>query len=299
MRAAVIGAGWGQHHVRALRSHGVDVVALGGAADDQDRTSATAARLGIPAAIGDPAAVLELGVDLVTIATPAPTHAALLTTFRDLAVVCEKPILGMTGDPGLLPSAGPVVWVNYAFAFLDVAQQMADQVQRFGPVRAASIRTAYDLPLEFSGAQWLLEVASHPLSFVVHLLGQPRSVTGQQEGLATTLTLDFGIPVDVTSVRQPGLDGITHSLWFDTDRGRLSLTGQYRHGQPWRYGPVRLNGDPVGEVEASPIDCWERANRRSFGAVLESIRGGDTDPRLFNVTRARLIDDPVRDAFAS
>jgi len=268
------------------------------AADDQDRTSAAAARLRIPAAIGDTAAVLDLGVDLVTIATPAPTHAALLNTFRDLAVVCEKPILGMTGDPGLLPSAGSVVWVNYAFAFLDVAQQMADHVQRLGPVRAASIRTAYDLPLEFSGAEWLLEVASHPLSFVVHLLGRPRLVTGQQEGLATTLTLDFGIPVDVISVCQPGLDGITHSLWFDTDRGRLSLTGQYRHGQPWRYGPIRLDGVALGNVEAPPQGCWERANVRSFGAALESIQGGGTDARLFTVARARLIDQPVRDAFA-
>jgi predicted dehydrogenase len=91
--AAVVGTGFGARvHVPALRAAGFDVVALVGR--DQARTVRRAERLGVPNAMTSLGDALTLtDVDVVTIATPPSTHAALTieacTAGRH--VICEKP----------------------------------------------------------------------------------------------------------------------------------------------------------------------------------------------------------------
>jgi hypothetical protein len=150
----VIGANWGQTHVRALRQHGVEVVALCGAPEDHERTTAVAAEFRIKRAVADPSRLLELDLDVVTVASPARSHAALVQLLAGFPVICEKPLLGMTGDPRRLPDDGARIWVNYAFTFLDSARRMAE----LGGVRAARVTSAYDLPLSFTPGEWAFEV---------------------------------------------------------------------------------------------------------------------------------------------
>ena len=306
MRAAVVGAGWGQVHVRALRAHGVDVVALCGHSGDQARTSEASRDLGVANALHDPRALLDLDLDLVTVASPADTHPSLLQLLNGMPVICEKPVLGMRGDPQDLPRRDTPVWINYAFAFLDSARRLQGLVSECGPVRCVRISTSYNLPLSFTPESWFLELASHPLSFVVHLLGRPQLHRGRQ-GLPpysqTVLELRFGeVPGVAECAREPGLRGIEHRLTLTTDDAVLELTGRYEEGRRWRYGPVLIDGNPRSVVEDTPEDCWYLANERSIGTCLRVLTGRLTQDEahragLFTLTRALPIDECVRQAF--
>lgn len=306
LRAAVVGTGWGQVHVHALREHGVDVVALCGAPEDGERTRAVAASLGIPRAVHDPAHLLDDAPDLVTVATPAATHPRLLTLFAGLPTICEKPLLGMDGSPDGLPAPGPHRWINYAFAFLDSARGAARALEGLGEVREVRIDSAHDLALTFSHPQWLLEVASHPLSFVVHLLGRPTPVAGTLlPGGGTRLELLAG-PAEVTVECRPerGLHGIRHRLRLVAEGGTVELDGDFREGGVWGYGPVLRDGRAVGPAERPGSDVWVRANVRAIGTAVGVLRGElDAEEAvaagLFTPERARPLDDCVRQAFGS
>jgi hypothetical protein len=178
MRAAVVGTGWGRVHVHALRRTGAQVVAVCGAPQDASRTRAFADEEHIPLALDDPRSVLDLGVDLVSVATPARTHQDMLTLFSDVPVICEKPVVGVDGDLSRLPEGRSPTFINYAFPFLDSAKVFTQALHRLGVPSRVSVATAYDLPLSFTGPEWFLEVASHPLSLVVHLLGEPALLNG-------------------------------------------------------------------------------------------------------------------------
>jgi predicted dehydrogenase len=305
LRAVVIGAGWGVTHIRALRELGVDVVALVGAAGDSARTEAVAREHGIDLVLDDTTGALELSPDLVTLATPAHTHVALLRRLASVPVICEKPVLGVGGDASRLPERGAPVYVNYAFSFLDTARALAQELRDLGPARAVTVDTAHDLPLAFTPAEWFLEVASHPLSFVVHLLGPPELRPGPQEcGPAgeVRLRLRCGVvPVDAVCRPEPGLRGLRHRVSVQTDAGVLSLEGRYVQGQLWRYGPLRLDGRELTRSESPPEDCWYRANRRSIGTVLRAL-AGDLDEEqaatagLFTPARAMAVDRCVQRA---
>ncbi len=307
MRAAVVGAGWGQIHVRALRAHGVDVVALCGHSGDQARTSEASRDLGVANALHDPRALLDLDLDLVTVASPADTHPSLLRLLNGIPVICEKPVLGMGGDPRDLPHRDTPVWINYAFAFLDSAQRLQGLVGEAGHVRSGRIATTYDLPLSFTPSSWFLELASHPLSFAVHLLGRPVLHQGRHQSpppaSRTVLELRLGaVPVVTECAREPGLRGIQHRLTLTTDDAVLELTGRYEEGRHWRYGPVLIDGNPRSVVEDTSEDCWYLANERSIGTCLRAITGELTQDEahqagLFTVTRALPIDECVRLAF--
>ncbi len=90
-RAVVVGTGFGcRVHVPALRAAGFEVVALVG--QDHERTARRAERLGIPRACTSLADALA-DTDVVTIATPPSTHAALAIAACEAGkdVICEKP----------------------------------------------------------------------------------------------------------------------------------------------------------------------------------------------------------------
>jgi UDP-N-acetyl-2-amino-2-deoxyglucuronate dehydrogenase len=93
VRVGVVGCGnIAANHVVAFRDAGVEVV---GCADvDAGRAAAFAARHGIPSSVAGVEALLDLGVDVVTVCTPHPTHEAVVTAaaVRGAHVLCEKPI---------------------------------------------------------------------------------------------------------------------------------------------------------------------------------------------------------------
>jgi myo-inositol 2-dehydrogenase / D-chiro-inositol 1-dehydrogenase len=307
MRAVVIGTGWGRVHVDALRRCGAQVVAVCGAPEDASRTKAFAAEKHIPLVLDDPHSVLELGVDVVTVATPARTHQDMLTLFRDVPVICEKPVVGVTGDLSRLPAGGAATYINYAFSFLDSAKVFSQALRVIGAPSRVRVETAYDLALNFTGPEWFLEVASHPLSLVVHLLGTPVLLEASTLANPPDITrLDLAIgdaDVQVVSRHQPGLRGLQHTIRAHTPGGPLQLTGAFHDGQPWRFEPVRLDGIPLNEGEWSPDDCWLRANDRSIRAVLHAIGAGlapdlaEADG-LFTQSRAAAIDRCLLQAIA-
>jgi predicted dehydrogenase len=91
--AVVVGTGFGVFtHLRALRGAGFEVRALIGR--DPAKTAARARLLGVPRACTSLGAALEdSAVQLVTIATPPATHAALVheAVAAGKHVLCEKP----------------------------------------------------------------------------------------------------------------------------------------------------------------------------------------------------------------
>lgn len=298
LKAAVIGLNWGQVHIHALRSLGVEVIGL--CATRQERLAQVAREQQISFTTTSSERLLELPLDLITIATPANTHSRLLTQCKTLPVICEKPLVGMEGEIPELNALPEQCWINYAFAFLDSARAIKHLRPSLGKIHHLEMHCLYDLPLTFSPAQWWLEVASHPLSFLVHLFGEP-SCAYQSTTESIELQLG-GTPTTLRCQKSEGLQGIRQQLRIHSDAGIVELSGEFRHGQPWRYAPLTLAGKALNNGEWSADDCWIRANIRSFEAILRQIHG--TTPLveglaegLFNPAKAWPIDRLIRSAF--
>src|SRR5689334_10017639 len=93
VRVGIVGCGnIAANHVVAFREAGVEVVAC--ADVDAGRAERFARTHEIPAAVADVDAMLDLGVDVVGVCTPHPTHEAVVTAAaaRGAHVLCEKPI---------------------------------------------------------------------------------------------------------------------------------------------------------------------------------------------------------------
>jgi predicted dehydrogenase len=94
LRAVIVGAGWaGEGHARALRHHGVEVVAI--CARQAEVVGAVAARLGVAEGSTDWAEALRRHrPDLVTVATPASLREEVVAAACALGshVLCEKPL---------------------------------------------------------------------------------------------------------------------------------------------------------------------------------------------------------------
>jgi myo-inositol 2-dehydrogenase / D-chiro-inositol 1-dehydrogenase len=308
MRAGVVGTSWGRVLVRALRAAGVEVVALAGL--DAGRTRAVADELGIPGAHSDLAELHDLALDLVAVATPPDTHPEVLHALAGIPAVCEKPLLGLRGDAALLPDDG--VWVNYAFPFLDAARTVAAALPEVGPVAAVEVLSRPDMPLDLTPAEWLLEVCCHPLSLVVHLLGEPALVDGRIDApdAEMTLRLPGDVPCRVTCRPTRGVDGLEHHVALATASGVVELSGAWRTGGVWRFPAPTLDGDPLPAVAPPPDDVpvdepcpWQRANLRSVAVAAAAATGrisAEGALRLggFDLARARPLDEAVRRAFA-
>ncbi len=301
MRAIVVGANWGLVHVYALRQAGVEVVALGGR--DRQQLEAIAAVHGIPHIVDSVAAVRALAPDLVTLATPAASHAAWLQELTDLPVICEKPLFGLMADAEALNGVGERLWVNYAFAFLDTSRALLVLRPRLGQIYRLELLCRHDLPLSFSPAQWWLEVASHPLSFLVHLCGEPRWNPVESRRAGDQIFCHLGATAaELSCQHSPGLSGIRQLIRLHTDAGLVELQGGFIWGHAWRYEPLRLNGEAMTEGEWCAEDCWTRANMRSIAAMVSQFRGECSvreglSQGLFNAAKALPIDTLIQQAW--
>lgn len=269
MRAAVVGVNWGRVHIAALRESGVDVVAV--VARDAVSARRAAAETGVPHALDLPA-LHGLGLDVISVATPAHTHHSVVSALPDVPVICEKPAVG-PGPLRTFTRRSPVR-VNYAFPWL----RTAGVAGGIDGVRAAGVVCEHDLPGR--RGQWFFELATHPLSWLVTLLGEPEVEQG---------SLTCGdVPVTVAVQHRPGLSGLRTTVELDTASGTVEVVGEYRVGGQWVY-TVHRDGSPLAEPEAGPPDPWYAANARSIAAA---VRGGDH--RLFDWERALALDRCVQ-----
>jgi predicted dehydrogenase len=160
-RAVVVGTGFGcRVHVPALRAAGFDVVALVG--QDEDRTGRRAERLGIPRACTMLTDALA-DTDVVTIATPPATHAALAIAACEAGkgVICEKPFALDAGEAAHMLAAARATGVA----------NLVGHEFRWSPERALVARAVHDGligdPRTFTLAQYVPLVAD-PAARVPH-----------------------------------------------------------------------------------------------------------------------------------
>jgi predicted dehydrogenase len=134
MRVGIVGCGnIAGNHVIAFRGAGVEIV---GCADvDAGRAARFAAVHRIPAAVASVDALLDLGLDAVSVCTPHPTHEAVVTAgaARGVHVLCEKPIAIDLASAGRMIAACETANVTLGVLFQ----------RRFWPA-AQRIRSAID-----------------------------------------------------------------------------------------------------------------------------------------------------------
>ena len=245
-------------------------------------TQQAADDMGVPVAVDHVSAVSAMDLDLITVATPAATHAHVIAHLPDVPVLCEKPAVGLSPLVPLPVGRRTPVWVNYAFSFLDVAQISAQQVHRIGPITSAQVVSGHDLPdLTFTPEGMFLELVAHPWSWLVALMGSPvRSIrpldgaTGQRGFEARC----GAARVTLISRHSPGLRGIRHSVTLRGVNGSISLNGSFEIGHDWRFDPPVLElpdglTEHLGGGDPNHGDPWYRANARSIAAVVATIRG--------------------------
>ncbi|SDG23923.1 Gfo/Idh/MocA family protein [Pseudonocardia oroxyli] len=133
MRAAVIGCGnvAGNHAAAYRELADVELVAVTDV--DPARAAALAARFGTRAV--DPQELFGLGLDLVSVCTPHPTHEAVVVraAAHGVHVLCEKPIAVDLGAAGRMIAAAEAAGVQLGVLFQ----------RRFWPA-ARRIRAALD-----------------------------------------------------------------------------------------------------------------------------------------------------------
>lgn len=294
MRAAVVGTNWGAMHVAALRDAGVAVVAVAGA--DARRTAAAAVGLGVPSGVTDLTELADMALDVITVATPATTHVWVINALPDVPVLCDKPAVGTGRLEPLVGRASPV-WVNYAFPVLETARRAAAALPHIGEIQSARARADCDLASDHGPVEWFFEVATPPWSWLVTVLGGDieaglRAADSGPE--VVVVAVCGGVPVRVCAARRPGIDGIRYALGVTGARGEVRLSGRYRVGQPWVYGPVvrhsAVDRRELGPREVGPPDPWQRANGGAVWAFVEALCGGPRCPDLLSWQQALDMD---------
>ncbi len=299
-KAAIIGCNWGMVHLAALQQSELEICALVDL--DLQKAQHLAQQNNIPHAYQSLAQVPE--VDLVIIATPAISHLQIIEHFSQQPIICEKPLLGLTASQ--LPAHWPKrLWVNYAFNQLESAQ-LINQLLRptQGPIRV-TFNSQVNLPLNFNLEQWFLETASHPLSWLLHLLGEPRQLSKQTNEQQLKLELACGEHRISINFTLGGAAGIYHQVQVQQGPQHLQLQGHYIPGKAWRFMPVLLNDEPQNQGEYHPQDCWLRANQRSTELIIQHLQGQLSEAELlaqggFNPAKALWLEQSLLgDEFSS
>lgn len=300
LRAAVVGTNWGQVHVGALRAAGVQVVALCGT--DPDRTRQVADEQGIDRVVTEVGHLLDpaLSLDLVTVATPAATHGAVLAATAGLPAICEKPMIGLDGSPADLAGLNTDgIWVNYAYRYLPQARALSAALPELGPTSDVEVDAWYDMDLSFGPDRWVVELASHPLSGAAAMLGAPSAVgPASVDESWVRMDLAFGGTAGVLRcVHEPGLNGLRTRLRLNSDRGSASIVGEYRVGGAWSYQTEGLGWVDNPASDQGPGDPWIAANYASFADIVSTMTSGKgPQPGQFDVRSALALDSAVRTA---
>ncbi|MBD1388097.1 Gfo/Idh/MocA family oxidoreductase [Neiella sp. HB171785] len=287
--AAIIGSHWGLVHLPPLQSLGIKVTAL--VSHDLQQAQAVAAEHQIPlvtdqaTAIGQP--------DLVIVATPAVTHAEIIRAFPHSHIFCEKPVVGPYGNPAELPHWADRVLINYAFSQLDSSRCI--MAQQLTP-RHIKLHSRVNLSgFDFDARQWFFEVTSHPLSWLLHWLGEPTLDRRHLDNHHIQLQLQCGTTDIDIDFAVAGEAGIYHRFEINCEQGLVELAGCYQPGSPWRFEPVLHNQQALNQGEFISSDCWLRANQRSLELAIRHFNGELTMTEVerlgaFSVAKALAIE---------
>jgi dTDP-4-dehydrorhamnose reductase len=293
MKVGIIGTVWGRVHCGTFRQAGCEVAALVGR--NAARAAQIAAEEGVPVGTDD-LAVLD-DCDVIVVASPTATHVEYLERFRDKPLLCEKPLCGQVPDPAWLARlAGARIYVNYTFAFLDSARALAQKIQAgaLGHVSRILLQVGVRFSPDKSPAAWFMDVAVHPLSYLLHVFGPFRTETfavGKGRANIGVLLSSSEQMLDVALYDHPAT-GIQIDMTVIGDSATARLSGGFRPGRDWWFEPLLINDAPFSDGEYRYTeDIWYRANRRAVRTFCEVLRGerSAADARaagLFDLGRA-------------
>lgn len=295
LRVGVVGAGMiANVHVNAYSvTPGVEVVAV--ADPVASKAEQLAERVGA-AVVPDLEAVLGLGVDIVSVCTPPPTHADLAVRALEAGrhVMCEKPIGRRLPDARRIVEAGEradgLLMIGHVSRFEPDHAQAKSLVDggMVGDVRLVKHSITTSLP-GWSEGGWLAdpEVSGGPLiDLSVHSFDYLAWVIGSPAVRVTAVAADSGTGPStfclVTVRYENGAMGLVECSWAHPPaRGFKLLTEivgtEGRIG--WDYD--HLMGGVLYPTEGSP-SWYDPLGERGFAgemrAFTEAVRRGGPAP---------------------
>ncbi|KJY81852.1 dTDP-4-dehydrorhamnose reductase [Vibrio galatheae] len=261
--AGILGSKWGRTHVPHYRAAGLDVAAM--CAKNLPQLEQVCAAENIVRATTD---IHELNdLDVVTVATPADQHSNCIETLSRPNLICEKPLLGLHGDIQVWAKSNQRILVNYAFAQLETAKCIEQWLDTQNTACDVILDCYVNLPGDMSVQQWFVEVASHPLSWLLHYFGEFSQAKVTQSDDVISVQLSCGVHRLSINLMLNGEEGIEYQFNIRSD-STLNCKGYYRVGKKWRFEPVEVDGKAINHGEYTESDCWQDANRRSVALMI-------------------------------
>jgi len=261
--AGIIGINWGRTHIRYYRENGLNVTAL--CARGKDALEQVCREENIPHAILNINDLNQL--DIVSIATPAHLHADIIKTVYKPHLICEKPLVGLEGDTKKWQQHDQRILVNYAFAQLNTAKEIAQWLSTQSKPCRVTLDTHVNLPMPLNLKQWFLESASHPVSWLLHCFGEFSSSRISESENTLTIILKCSDHQLTFNLTLGGEVGIEYNLEIHSD-STLTSKGYYRIGKKWLFEPLEIDGKTINEGEYTESDCWQDANQRSMALMI-------------------------------
>jgi predicted dehydrogenase len=313
-RAAIVGAGYiGRVHAGALRSIGVDVVAV------SSRTREGAEALGASRAYTDVVELLDNeDVDVLHICTPNDLHAevALAALERGVHVVCEKPLAVSTAESAVLVAAaadsGLVNATCYHVRGYPLIEHMHAEVAEGAIGDVTFVHGRYlcdDLLVGSSG--WRTDPARSGPSYVVgdlgtHWLDAAEHVTGLRvEEVKAEFKAFAGGPLEDYAalllrfedraagsvVISAGAGGRKNQLLLEVEGSRAGMSWDQEEPNAMLLrpgdGPARrvvkdplalnLSARPLAHYPAGHAEGYGSAFRNLFAAIYRAIEGSATE----------------------
>ena len=281
-------------HARAYSGvPGVEIVAI------SDPVEAKAQRLASQVGartVADAAALIDLGVDIVSVCTPSPTHAGIAVSALEagLSVLCEKPIARTLEDGRRILAASQgaagILMVGHVSRFEPDHHQAKQVIDagHLGQVQMMSHSITTSMPgwsevgwlgdIEMSGGP-LVDLAVHSFDFLswatgshpvrVTCVGADTAVGPATYALATLRYATGAIALVEASWAHPASHGFKLSTEFVGTDGRLS----------WDYDSIGggfLHGTDRETVRFDPLG--ERGFQAEILAFVEAVRDGSPSP---------------------
>ena len=262
LSAVVVGAGWaGEGHTRALRHHGVEVVAI--CARREEAARALALRLGVAGASGDWRRTLrEVRPGIVGIATPAAVRGDVVAeaVAHGSDIFCDKPLALSAEDAAGMYQAVHAAGVHHAYAatyqYDPSVAWMAEMVRegRIGRLQALDLSMRSALGTGIAPWSWNLNPAEGGgvlNNGFTHALGTLARICG---GPALRVTGD----TVMRAVRAPVVPGLADFRAWQSTR----LTPQEAQGLEWREGAIERRYRALlvfacGELEVPATVTWD------------------------------------------
>ena len=296
LRVGVVGCGAiSRNHLEAFAAaEGAEVTVV--CDIDPGRAGETAARYGIPHAVGTVEDLLATGVDIVSVCTPHPTHEDVVLAAADAGVhvLCEKPVAVDLASAERMTAAcdaaGVRLGVLFQRRFWPAAREMKDDLVagRLGePILGQCTVLLHRDPTYYSATPWrgtwdsdgggvLMTQAIHYIDLLVWMMGEPVEVTGR----IATFTHDIEVEdtaVATVTFASGALATITATTAADTALGaRVQVTAssgatrailEYPEGTDGR-AVLRAEGGTVTTTPDHPSDLVANADLRTINGAL-------------------------------